>query len=50
MISLDCKHFTEIYFPIAKTLRHSARAESIRHGYPSTFHLWWAHGATANDE
>jgi putative DNA methylase len=23
--------------------RHSAREKSIRHGNPSTLHLWWAH-------
>ena len=40
MISFDCKHFAEVDFPIAKALRHSARAESIWHGQPSMLHLW----------
>jgi adenine-specific DNA methylase len=29
-------------FPIAEVSRHSAREKSIRHGHPSTLHLWWA--------
>jgi putative DNA methylase len=29
-------------FPIAVVSRHSAREKSIRHGHPSTLHLWWA--------
>ncbi|MDQ7839470.1 MAG: DUF1156 domain-containing protein [bacterium] len=29
-------------FPIAAVSRHSAREKSIRHGHPSTLHLWWA--------
>ena len=32
----------EVDFPIAVVSRHSAREKSIRHGHPSTLHLWWA--------
>jgi adenine-specific DNA methylase len=32
----------EVDFPIAEVSRHSAREKSIRHGHPSTLHLWWA--------
>jgi hypothetical protein len=35
MIPIDCKH-------IAEVSRHVAREKSIRHGHPSTLHLWWA--------
>jgi len=29
-------------FPIAVVSKHSAWEKSIRHGHPSTLHLWWA--------
>lgn len=29
-------------FPIAVVSKHAAREKSIRHGHPSTLHLWWA--------
>jgi adenine-specific DNA methylase len=32
----------EVDFPIAEVPKHSAREKSIRHGHPSTLHLWWA--------
>ena len=32
----------EVDFPIATVSRHAAREKSIRHGHPSTLHLWWA--------
>ena len=35
MIPKDCKR-------LAVVSRHSAREKSIRHGHPSTLHLWWA--------
>ncbi len=31
-----------VAFPIAEVSRQSAREKSIRHGHPSTLHLWWA--------
>ena len=35
MIPRECKRLAEVS-------RHAAREKSIRHGYPSTLHLWWA--------
>ncbi len=42
MIPRDCKRLAEVDFPIAVVSKHSAREKSIRHGHPSTLHLWWA--------
>jgi len=42
MIPKDCKRLIEVDFPIAEVSRHAAREKSIRHGHPSTLHLWWA--------
>ncbi len=42
MISRDCKRLAEVDFPIAVVSKHAAREKSIRHGHPSTLHLWWA--------
>ncbi len=42
MIRKDCKRLAEVDFPIAQVSRHAAREKSIRHGHPSTLHLWWA--------
>ncbi|HOG28746.1 MAG TPA: DUF1156 domain-containing protein, partial [Vicinamibacterales bacterium] len=42
MISRSCKRLAEVDFPIAVVSKHSAREKSIRHGHPSTLHLWWA--------
>ena len=42
MIPRACRRLTEIDFPIAEVSRHAAREKSIRHGHPSTLHLWWA--------
>jgi adenine-specific DNA methylase len=42
MIPKECKRFAEVDFPIAEVLKHLAREKSIRHGQPSTLHLWWA--------
>ena len=42
MIPRECKRLAEVDFPIAKVSRHAAREKSIRHGHPSTLHLWWA--------
>jgi adenine-specific DNA methylase len=42
MIPKSCKRLAEVDFPIAVVSRHSAREKSIRHGHPSTLHLWWA--------
>src|SRR5664280_2282736 len=42
VIPKECKRLAEVDFPIAVVSRHSAREKSIRHGHPSTLHLWWA--------
>jgi hypothetical protein len=42
MIPRNCKRLAEVDFPIAAVSRHAAREKSIRHGHPSTLHLWWA--------
>jgi len=38
----ECKRLAEVDFPIATVSRHAVREKSIRHGHPSTLHLWWA--------
>ena len=42
MIPKECKRLAEVEFPIADVSKHAAREKSIRHGHPSTLHLWWA--------
>jgi hypothetical protein len=42
MIPKECKRLAEVDLPIAVVSKHSAREKSIRHGHPSTPHLWWA--------
>ena len=42
MIPRECKRLAEVDFPIAAVSKHAAREKSIRHGHPSTLHLWWA--------
>jgi putative DNA methylase len=42
MIPATCKRLIEVDFPIAVVSAHSAKEKSIRHGHPSTLHLWWA--------
>ena len=42
MIPRECKRIAEVDFPIAEVSKHAAREKSIRHGHPSTLHLWWA--------
>ena len=41
-IPKECKRLAEVDFPIAVVSKHSAREKSIRHGHPSTLHLWRA--------
>ncbi len=41
-IPKSCKRLAEVDFPIAVVSKHAAREKSIRHGHPSTLHLWWA--------
>jgi len=40
MIPKECKRLAEVGFPVAEVTRQSAREKSIRHGHPSTLHLW----------
>jgi putative DNA methylase len=42
VIPKSCKRLAAVDFPIAVVSAHSAREKSIRHGHPSTLHLWWA--------
>ena len=42
MIPRECKRLAEVDLPIAVVSKHAAREKSIRHGHPSTLHLWWA--------
>ena len=42
MIPAACKRLAEVDFPSPRLSRHAAREKSIRHGHPSTLHLWWA--------
>jgi len=37
-----CKKLIEVALPLDAINRESAREKSIRHGHPSTLHLWWA--------
>src|SRR2546427_7396515 len=36
------KKLIEVALPLEMINRESAREKSIRHGHPSTVHLWWA--------
>jgi putative DNA methylase len=42
VIPKECKRLIEVDFPIAVVSKHAATEKSIRHGHPSTLHLWWA--------
>jgi hypothetical protein len=42
VIPKSCKRLAEVDFPIAAVSKHAAREKSIRHGHPSTLHLWRA--------
>ena len=37
-----CKKLIEVALPLEVINRESVREKSIRHGHPSTMHLWWA--------
>src|SRR6266540_2503314 len=39
---LTRKKLIEVALPLEKINVASAREKSIRHGHPSTLHLWWA--------
>src|SRR5881296_1714425 len=36
------KKLIEVALPLETINKESAREKSIRHGHPSTLHLWWA--------
>jgi len=36
------KRFIEWDMPLAEISEESAREKNIRHGHPSTLHIWWA--------
>jgi putative DNA methylase len=36
------KKLIEVSIPLEAINKESAREKSIRHGHPSTLHLWWA--------
>ena len=36
------KKLIEVALPLKEINEQSAREKSIRHGHPSTLHLWWA--------
>ena len=36
------KKLIEVALPLEAIIAASAREKSIRHGHPSTLHLWWA--------
>ncbi|MDR2896880.1 MAG: DUF1156 domain-containing protein [Propionibacteriaceae bacterium] len=41
------KKLIEVGLPLEKINAESAREKSIRHGHPSTLHLWWSRKPTA---
>src|ERR1700685_4472499 len=41
------KKLIEVSIPLEAINKASAREKSIRHGHPSTLHLWWARRALA---
>lgn len=40
--SMMKKRFIEYDMPLAEISEESAREKNIRHGHPSTLHIWWA--------
>lgn len=41
-MTLDRRKLIEVSLPLEVINREAAREKSIRHGHPSTLHLWWA--------
>jgi len=41
------KKLIEVALPLEAINQASAREKSVRHGHPSTLHLWWAHQTLA---
>jgi len=44
------KKLIEVALPLEAINKASAREKSIRHGHPSTLHLWWARRPLAEKE
>ena len=42
MTQVNKKKLIEVAIPLEAINAASAREKSIRHGHPSTLHLWWA--------
>lgn len=42
LVSQTTKKLIEVALPLEAINRAAAREKSIRHGHPSTLHLWWA--------
>ena len=42
MMAVRSKKLIEVALPLDAINAASAREKSIRHGHPSTLHLWWA--------
>jgi len=43
------KKLIEVALPLEAINKASAREKSIRHGHPSTLHLWWTRRPGRND-
>ena len=41
-MSIPRKKLIEVALPLEAINREAVREKSIRHGHPSTLHLWWA--------
>jgi len=42
VVEVPRRKLIEVALPLEKINKESAREKSIRHGHPSTLHLWWA--------
>ncbi|MGQ4819837.1 DUF1156 domain-containing protein, partial [Enterococcus faecium] len=42
MSAVPRRKLIEVSLPLEKINAESAREKSIRHGHPSTLHLWWS--------
>jgi len=46
-MTVQRKKLIEVALPLAAINRASSREKSLRHGHPSTLHLWWSRKPTA---
>src|SRR5215218_6556132 len=42
VVVVQKRKLIEVALPLEAINRESAREKSIRHGHPSTLHMWWA--------